>query len=98
MFDPGGFNGHLRACPFLGTWRALLRGEVLVLERLVAIWSVFLQEVLRISISGVRYKQLVRIAVDRRFLRSQAGLNMPCPAMGAGGGEHMSGSAMERGA
>ena len=37
MFDPGGFKGCLCACPFLGMRRALLCGEVLVLERLVAI-------------------------------------------------------------
>ena len=30
MFDPGGSTDRLRACPFLGTWRALLCGEVLV--------------------------------------------------------------------
>ena len=29
MFDPGGSKGRLRACPFLGTWRALLCGEVM---------------------------------------------------------------------
>ena len=86
MFDPGGFNGRLRACPILGTWRALYCGKVLGLERLVAIWRVFLpKEGLEISFSGVNYKQLVRIVVDRYFLRSQAGLNMPCRAMGAGG-------------
>ena len=28
-FDPGGSRGHLRACPFLGPWRALVWGEVL---------------------------------------------------------------------
>ena len=28
-FDPGGSRGHLRACPFLGSWRALVRGEVI---------------------------------------------------------------------
>ena len=28
-FDPGGSRGHLRACPFLGTWRALVCGEVI---------------------------------------------------------------------
>ena len=28
MFDPGGSQGRLRACPFLGSWRALLCGEV----------------------------------------------------------------------
>ena len=86
MFDLGGFRGRLRAYRFLGTWRALLCGKVLVLERLVAIWSVFWQkEILRISLSGVRYKQLVHIAVDPCYLLSQAGSNMPCQAMGAGG-------------
>ena len=29
MFDPGGSQGRLRACPILGTWRALLWGEVM---------------------------------------------------------------------
>ena len=29
MFGPGGFQGRLRAYPFLGTWRALLCGEVM---------------------------------------------------------------------
>ena len=28
-FDPGSSQGHLRACPFLGPWRALVCGEVL---------------------------------------------------------------------
>ena len=28
VFDPGGSKGRLRACPFLGTWRALLCEEV----------------------------------------------------------------------
>ena len=28
-FDPGGSRSHLRACPFLGQWRALVCGEVL---------------------------------------------------------------------
>ena len=27
-FDPGGSRGHLRACPFLGSWHALVCGEV----------------------------------------------------------------------
>ena len=27
-FDPGGSQGRLRACQLLGTWRALLCGEV----------------------------------------------------------------------
>ena len=44
MFDPGGCEGRLRACPFWGTWRALLCGEVVIVERLVAICSVSLEE------------------------------------------------------
>ena len=27
-FDPGGSQGHLRACPFSGSWRALVCGKV----------------------------------------------------------------------
>ena len=27
--DPGGSQGHLRVCPFLGSWRALVCGEVI---------------------------------------------------------------------
>ena len=38
-----------------------------------------------VSFSGVGYKQLVRLAVDHCFVRSQADLNMPCRAMEAGG-------------
>ena len=29
MFDPGGSQGRFRACPFLGSWRVLLYGEVI---------------------------------------------------------------------
>ena len=28
-FDPGGSRGHLRACPFFGSWRALVCGEAI---------------------------------------------------------------------
>ena len=28
-FNPGGSRGHLRACPFLGSWRALICDEVI---------------------------------------------------------------------
>ena len=28
-FDPGGSQGHLRVCLFLGSWRALVCGEVI---------------------------------------------------------------------
>ena len=30
IFDPGGSTGRLRAFPFLGTWRTLLCGEIVV--------------------------------------------------------------------
>ena len=30
MLDSGGSTGRLRACPFLGTWHALLYGELFV--------------------------------------------------------------------
>ena len=32
MFDPGGSQGRLRACPFWGTWRTLLCGEDVCVE------------------------------------------------------------------
>ena len=43
VFDPGGFTGHLRACPFLGTWRALLCGwarldAAIVVAKTGALW------------------------------------------------------------
>ena len=41
VFDPGRSTGRLRTCPFLGTLCALLCGETLVLERLVAICNVY---------------------------------------------------------
>ena len=69
----------------------------------MAIWSVFLQkEVLEISFSRVRYKQLIRAAVDRCF--SAARLirgTVKSPTARdylSYGGERMSGNAMERGA
>ena len=34
LFDQGGSKGRLRVCPFLGTWRALLSGELHVRARL----------------------------------------------------------------
>ena len=88
MFDPGGSESRLRTCAFLGTWRALLYGEVLVLERLVAICSVFW----RIADSGFKniqesYRRIVhvvRIAVNRFPPIARLALIMLCQAMGAG--------------
>ena len=44
-FDPGGSPGHLRACPFLGSWRALVCGEVIRAGELVTSCSVFSEEI-----------------------------------------------------
>ena len=80
MFDLGGSTGRLRACPFLGTWRALLCGELLILERLEEAgvcfgWKdgsgVILQERER------RIVYAVRIAVDRCF-SAVSDLRMSC--------------------
>ena len=34
MFDPGGSQGRLRACPFLGSWRVCFVVRLFVLEQL----------------------------------------------------------------
>ena len=39
VFDLGGSAGRLRACPFLGTWHALLCEEAIILERQVATFA-----------------------------------------------------------
>ena len=45
VFDPGSFTGRLRACPCLGTWRALLCGEVFIwAPNDTRGWSVFWQK------------------------------------------------------
>ena len=84
VFDPGGCTGHLRACPFLGAWRALLCREVLCLG---TGWYPRLQRFLADGGLGViilqgRYKQVVYVVCmywgRSLFLRSQAGLNMSC--------------------
>ena len=74
VFDPGGSTGRLRACSFLGTWRAFLCGEAPVLERLVAICSVYWRKddkgVMNLQEWYRRTIYAVHIAVDRCFLRS----------------------------
>ena len=61
--------GRLRACPFLRTWRTLLCDEVMRVGAAGGDLQCFFgwKEVRGISSFGARYKQLVRIAVDRRF-------------------------------
>ena len=90
MFDPGGSEGRLRACPFLGTWRALLCEEIILLERLVAICSIFLAGRMTRGLS-CRTKGGPRNIISRSevhatraycgrplFLRSQADKKMAC--------------------
>ena len=38
MSDPGGSTGRLRACPLLGTWRALLCEKLLAGGDLERFW------------------------------------------------------------
>ena len=89
MFDPGGFEGRLRACQFLGTWRALLYGEVIFLERLVAICSVFGGSTTRDSKTfrsgaGELFTPYVWRSIAFPPQLGWLSLNMPCRAMGAG--------------
>ena len=67
MFDPGGSAGRVRACPFLGEWRALLCMElfVRVLDNNRG-WSGFFGR--RITLEYFpREVQLTGVAVDRYF-------------------------------
>ena len=42
MFDPGGSQGRLRACPFLGSWRVcFVRVKLFVLEQLGEVAALF---------------------------------------------------------
>ena len=78
MFDPGDSTGRLRACSFLGAWRALVCGEVFDwAPDSTRGWSVFWQ------IDDSEHHILGEVQVNRllctycgrsQFLRSQAGL------------------------
>ena len=90
----------LRACSFLGKWRTLIYGEVILLERLVAIYCTFG------GIDDSRFKNLqdlyrkityaVRIAVNRWFFAARLPLNMPCSAMEAGGANRCQGASWSK--
>ena len=105
VFDPGGCTGRLRACPFLGGWRALVCGEVFAwtlgwYPRLESVkyredWNVIFKRG-----QGIRY--IVRIAVDSclpeaRLIRGSRQSQM-ARGYGSCGDKRMSGNAMERGA
>ena len=82
MFDSDGATGPLRPCPFLGTWRALLYGELFVrAPDGTRGWKVFGRRMTsknHLPGEGQPYR-LRRTYCDRLlFLRSQAGLNMSC--------------------
>ena len=72
MFDPGGSTGRLRACPFLGTWRALLCGVVYVraLDEAAAFFGGWMT---RSHLAGERQvnRLRVRVAVDRCFFAAK---------------------------
>ena len=76
VFDPGGFTGRLRACPFLGMRRALLSGEIFVraLDEAAAVfggWMTWSHNLAR----EVQMNRLRRMCCGRSmFLRSQTGL------------------------
>ena len=80
MFDSDGLTGRLRACPLLGTWHALLSGDVIVgaLDEAAAFFGGRItRELYEERDSRIIYA--ARIAVDRSlFLRSQAGLKHLC--------------------
>ena len=71
VFDPGRCTGRLRACPFLGRWRALLCGEVFVWATDGAQgWRAFLSAedlyiIFPTEVKTIRYT--VRTAVGRNF-------------------------------
>ena len=103
MLDPGGSTGHLRACPFLGTWRALLCGEDLV-------WSPAGGDLERFRLIHISEHHLPKertsdpyvlrlIAVSSRSqANTESGQSQTARGDGSWGGERMSGNAMERGA
>ena len=61
-FNPSGFQGRLRACPFLGSWRALFRGRFML--GLDETATVFLR------IDDSRFNA-VRISVNRWFFTAR---------------------------
>ena len=79
-FDPGGSQGRLHACPFLGTWRALLCGKAMR----VGATGDDLQRFWRID--GSRFKNLQvketnrlrRTYCGQSFFSDTAGLKKVC--------------------
>ena len=82
MFDPGGSQDHLRACPFLGMWRALLCGKVMRVgaasDDLKHFWRTDVSEFKNLQAWYGRNIYAVRIAVNCWFLTARPASNMPC--------------------
>ena len=105
VFDPEGCLDSLRACPFLGGWRALLCGGIFLwtlrwyprLERFR-----YTEDLHIIFKRGQAIGHAVRIAVDCCFPEARLfrGSRKSQTARGYGscGDERMSGNAIERGA
>ena len=70
-FDPGGSQGRLRACPFMGTWHALICGEVMRVGAAGWNYNVFLR------IDASRFNA-VHIAVNHWFFEARPALKMLC--------------------
>ena len=98
-FDPGGFEGRLRAYPFLGMLRALLCVEVLlVLEWMVMTWSVLLTEGSPPNVIFRGDVQAFGMFCGRSLFSTQSGwFEYDMPSYGSWGCEGMSGSAMKQG-
>ena len=80
VFHPGGSAGHLRACPLLGTWRALLCGKIFVraLDEAAAFFGGWMTR--SHHLAGEGHANRLHRTYCRRllFLRRQAGLKMSC--------------------
>ena len=80
VFNPGSSTGHLRACLFLGTWQALVCGEIFVraLDEAAALFGGWLTRIHCLA-GEVQANRLRRTYCGRSlFLRRQAGLKMSC--------------------
>ena len=87
MFDSGGSTGRLRACPFGGTWRALLCEEIFVraLDEPTACWGGWV--IWSYDLAGGVQRNRVRCMYCGRslFFRSQAVFENVMPSTTARG-------------
>ena len=106
VFDPGGSPGRLHACPFLGTWRALLREDVFLwAPDGTRGWSVFWQKNdleyhFPREVQAIHYTECIAVDCCLSAARPFRGSRKSQMARDyeSYGGERMSGNVMERGA